>query len=358
MSNKDLIEIKKELLRDCPQEMREYLDSVGMNKKRPLGKISPTYWMVEPTRGCNLACDCCTVRLFPKKEYKFMSVDTWEKTISLIKQTTPYTRVDFAQAGEPLLNPNILEILRIGRKISPYSFFEIITNGTALIDGTITYKELFEAGANLIFVDMYAPKEKHYELAEKSGYSWYDRMIRPITGYSAWNYHKNISIKQIVLTNNPMDWNESKKRKGILSNNLNDLDWEAASKMGIVPVTVAPNRRCIQPFRAINVGYDGSYGFCCMDFMRHVYGTIGNVDEGLEGFIRFWLGNYMQKTRKLVANKDRNGHEWCRKCSYTFSRGDIPCWTDEVLNYYWNGVWNKQSINIAIQNKAGFDLLG
>jgi hypothetical protein len=340
-----LEKIKQQLIDKSPEEMKVYLDTINIKKQRPLGKLSPTYWMVEPTHGCNLACDCCSIRLFPKKEYKFMSLDTWKETMKLIKQTTPYTRVDLAQAGEPTLNPNLLEMLRIGREISPNSFFEIITNGTMLIKGKITYKDLFEAGANLVFVDMYSPREVHYELAKKSGYDWYDRMIRPITGYSAWNYHKDMSIKQIVLTNNPLDWNKSKKRDGVLGNILNDLDWKVAEKLGIKYVTKAPNRRCNQPFRAVNVGYDGSYSFCCMDFMRHVYGSIGNVSEGLEGFINFWYGKYMQELRKLLYNKDRNGHEWCGKCSYTFSRGDIPCWDNITSDFYWeNNKWNKNKI--------------
>jgi len=349
--------IKTDMLKKCPKEIKNYIETIGIKNKRPLGKYSPTYWMVEPTHGCNLACDCCTIRLFPKKEYKFMSLDTWKETIKLIKKTAPYTRVDLAQAGEPTLNPNLIEMLKIGRELSPNSFFEIITNGTMLIKNKITYKELFEAGANLIFVDMYAPKEEHYELAKKSGYAWYDRMIRPITGYSAWNYHDDMSIKQIVLTNNPMDWNESKKRIGILSNNLNDLDWEAAKKMGIKPVdknNKAPQRRCNQPFRAVNVGYDGSYSFCCMDMMRHIYGSIGNVNEGLEGFFNFWFGSYMQETRKLLNNKDRASHELCSKCSYSFSRGDIPCWDDNSMNYYWkNNKWNKNEVIVNKQIKTG-----
>jgi len=251
-----LLDIKENLLDKCPKQLTEYIGTIGVNKKRPLGKYSPTYWMIEPTHGCNLACDCCSIRLFPKNEYKFMSLNTWKETMKIIKRTTPYTRVDLAQAGEPTLNPNLIEMLKIGREISPNSFFEIITNGTMLTKSKITYKDLFEAGANLVFVDMYSPKEVHYELAKKSGYDWYDRMIRPITGYSAWNYHNDMSIKQIVLTNNPLDWNKSKKREGILSNNLNDLDWKAAEKMGIKKVIKAPNRRCSQPFRAVNVGYD------------------------------------------------------------------------------------------------------
>jgi hypothetical protein len=61
-----LEKIKQQLIDNSPEEMKEYLDTINMKKQRPLGKLSPTYWMVEPTHGYNLACDCCSIRLFPK----------------------------------------------------------------------------------------------------------------------------------------------------------------------------------------------------------------------------------------------------------------------------------------------------
>jgi hypothetical protein len=49
----------------------------------------------------------------------------------------------------------------------------------------------------------------------------------------------------------------------------------------------------------------------------------------------------------------RNGHEWCGKCSYTFSRGDIPCWDSITSDFYWeNNKWNKNKI-ISKTNNYG-----
>jgi organic radical activating enzyme len=323
--------------------LHQYLNTC--DKKKPLGKMTPTYWQIELTRGCNLRCSCCPTRLFSDEGYKFMDIDTWKSTIQLIKTFTPYCRVDFALAGEPTLNPNILEILKIGREISPNTFFHIVTNGTLLLKGQLFYKDLFDAGANLILVDMYSPKEIHYKLAEESGYTWYNKDDKSMKqGIPAWNYNKDINIKQIVFQNNPYNWGSNRNRKGVLSNFLNNLDWEVATKeFGITPVIKAPDRRCQQPFRAVNVSYDGYYSFCCLDFMREIYGKIGNVKENEEGFINFWFGKYMQNTRKLLFNKNRNDHHLCKKCDYIFSRCDIPVWCDDVLDYYYeNNIWRSK----------------
>jgi len=358
---KELIEIKNELLNNSPsQEIKKYIDTIGINKKRPLGKFNVAYWTIEPVRGCNLQCGCCATTLFPKNEYKFIEVNTWLKTIQLIKKLTPYNRIDFANAGEPTLHPEIYKLLEIGRKESPFSFFEIITNGTMLLKGKVTYKELFDAGANMIYVDMYNSSEKHIALAEKSGFHYYIRSQKTKKDPAAWTYHKDVNIKCIVFQNNPYNWSAMKKRT-YFSTFFNNLNWDKAKELGIYPVINPPNRRCNQPFRTVNISFDGFYSFCCFDFMRYVYGKIGNIEEGVEGFVNFWIGKYMQDVRKHLHYKDRLGHPLCKKCSHVSSRGDIPCWDEKVLDFYYeNKKWEENNIKIKTkipqpQNKGFFN---
>jgi organic radical activating enzyme len=347
-TDNELLDIKQKLLLTCPKNnsIYKYIESIGINKKRPLGKINVAYWTLEITRGCNLRCGFCATRNFPIGQYKFMTIKTWEKIINMVSIITPYNRIDFANAGEPTLNPNIKEILKIGREKSPHTFFEIITNGVLISQGKITYKELFDAGANMIYVDMYSSKEKHIELAKKSGYEYYvrgdkDSKDKPV----AWTYHSDSNMKIIVFQENPANWNKSKKNTCGYSTFMNNLDWEEAKKYNIFPVKKAVSRRCQQPFRTGNISFDGFYSFCCFDFVRNIYGKIGNVDEGLIGFFNFWLGKYMQITRKLLHNKDRNGHELCSKCNFCSGRADIPCWEDNTMDFYWeNNKWNKNKI--------------
>lgn len=346
--NQELENIKQKLLKNSNFLNKELLNrilSINNDKHKPLGKFNFSYIGLEITRGCNLRCGFCATRLFPVGVYQFMSVETFTKLMQLVQILTPYNRIEIANAGEPTLNPNLCKCLKIGRKISPYTCFQVITNGTLLIKKEISYRDLFENGANIIYVDMYAPKEKHIELAKKSGYHWYLRSEKKETDPAAWTYHKDPNLKCIILQEQPGEWSENKIRFGYLSTFMNNLDWNAAKEYNLYPIQNAPNRRCNQPFRTVNIGFDGTYSFCCFDFMRNIYGKIGNVNEGIEGFFKFWLGNYMQYTRNLLHYKDRNSHHLCKKCSFTSSRGDIPCWDDNSMNHYWDGN-NWQSLNI------------
>ena len=47
----------------------------------------------------------------------------------------------------------------------------------------------------------------------------------------------------------------------------------------------------------VQVYEKGGYMMCCQDAFNEAK-IKENVLEGVEGFIEFWLGRYMQKTRK------------------------------------------------------------
>ena len=192
-------EIKNILINNNPDI--ESLNSINKNKRRPLGKFNPWAWCIEPVRGCNLSCWHCPVSVDPKLQnnYEYMPKNTWVNMWKLIKEVTPYCRVEMANFGEPTLHPHMVEFLSIAREISPNSQIQITTNGTALIQKKITYEQLFNAGLNIVYVDMYAPKEKHELLAKESGYEYYNYYESPKGVPNAWTYHNDPNIQFISL---------------------------------------------------------------------------------------------------------------------------------------------------------------
>ena len=337
-----LNEIKEKLLQGNPSKVTtEVIETLYKNKKKPLGKLNPWAWWVEITRGCNLACPFCATRLLPKNQFSFMKKDTWVALLKVIQEVTPYSRLEFGNAGEPTLHPNFLEYLSIAKEICPNLQILTYTNGTQLINKKLTYKKLFDAGLNMIFVDMYSPFKIHKRLAEKSGYDWYYQDEKPKEAPNIFTYQNNPDIHVIMLANNPYNWSKRKIGRGSLQTFFNDLDWEEAKKIGMSPVIKAPDRRCDLPCKFININYDGTFIFCCFDYMRHTINEFGNIKNGLEDFFKYWLGEYMQSTRKKLYNKDRNSHKYCSLCKFTSIRCDIPYWKEDRLNESWDGKkWN------------------
>lgn len=335
--SRNLIEIKQAMLTSESNQQIHTKLLAATNSKKPLGKFHPWAYWVELVRGCNLSCWHCATRLLPRGEYHYMTRANWISFLRIVQEATPYNRIEFANAGEPSLHPNLIEFITLAREIVPHTQIQLITNGTTLISGAVKYKELFDAGLNSAYVDMYAPLEKHIKLASESGYPFYekDKCLKDMP--NAYTYLDNPDLKIIFLVNNPGNWTQQRYSTGKLHTYLNKLDWQVANKHGVYPVVNPPARRCDQPFKFVSLFYDGSYSFCCNDFLQQVGTKLGNVADGIEGFLKYWLGPYMQYTRKLLYNKDRKSHELCSKCSYITSRCDIPWWEPELLEQYWTG---------------------
>ena len=316
----------------------KYVESMCKEKQRPLGKFNPWAWWVEIVRGCNLSCWHCPTRLLPKNELHVMEEETWLSLLKVIEECTPYGRLEFCLFGEPTLHPKFLEYVRIARKVVPHLQLLTYTNGTKIIDGSLSYRDMFDAGLNMVFVDMYAPFENHRKLAEESGFLWYHQDSKPKDAPSVFTNHKNPDLHAIMLAENPSNWTKRKSGSGYFTTFLNNLDWKIASKHGVKPVTSAPARRCDMTTKFVSIQHDGAFVFCCFDFQRCTVNYFGNIKNGTESFLNFWLSQYMQDTRKKLYNKDRSSHEYCQICEFTSIRCDIPHWKEEeMFDLFWNG---------------------
>lgn len=325
---------------NTPDSMRSESTKIDTDKKASIGVFRPWSWFIELVKGCNMSCGFCVTRLFPKGEVLSMTLETWKQTFDIIAKVSPICRIDMANAGEPTLNPNLLEFFRYAKKTCPTVQLLMYTNGATLIQGKITYKDIFDAGLHMVFVDMYAPKERYIKLAQDSGYEWIDGDDKKPDDINIFAYQDDPDIHRIMLMPNP---GNQKRHKAQWQTWLNNLDWPAADKFGIKPVTEPLKRRCDQPFKYPNIFYDGSYSLCCQDAMREVAGKLGNVSSGVGGFMKYWFGEYMQDARQRLDNKDRASHPLCKRCKLCGGRCDVPMWKPELLKNYWDGErWNGQ----------------
>lgn len=315
------------------------------SKKRgkPFGKRSPWVWSVEFVRGCNLQCWHCTARIFPEDHVpRMMSMETWEALCRVMGKMTPHCRLELAQGGEPTLHPHLFDCLWMARRITPTTQLQVTTNGLTLLAGKVTYKQLFEAGAHSVYVDMYGHVEQHIELARASGAQWYKydkpRSIASGPEHRMANaYYGDPSMRLIILQDHPEDrirW----RRLGRLSTFLNHMDWNVAMPYGLVPVREPYERKCTLPMRYVSTSYEGDYLFCCIDFWCESAGMLGNVKDGPEQFAGYWFGRLMQSIRRRLMVGDRAGVPYCSRCDCAFSKCDwVNMWPRGSFEHWWNG---------------------
>lgn len=311
-------------------------------RKKPLGKRTPWVWSIEFTRGCNLSCWHCTARIFPEDgDPRFMSVETFARMCHIMNAITPHTRLELAQGGEPTLNPNLYECLQIARKLTPTTQIQVTTNGLTLLSGKVSYRDLFEAGAHSVYVDMYGHKERHFEMARESGAEWYKydqpRKIGSQGHRMANTYYGDPNMRLVILQDTP-EYRLRWRKMGRLSTFLNHIDWKVAMPYGLVPVRQPYARKCTMPMRYVSTTFDGDYLFCCIDFWGETAGQLGNVRDGVEGFTRYWFGMLMQSIRRRIVQADRAGVPYCSRCNCAFSKCDwVRMWPEGSYDWFWDG---------------------
>lgn len=313
-----------------------------MKKIKCFGNQTPYVFVIENVHGCNLACGHCAMSVLDRTP-KMMTMETWQETMEIVAQVAPTCRVELAMGGEPTLDPKLCAMFREGRRISPLSQFQVTTNGTMLFKGDVTYRDLLDSGCNIVYTDMYQPRERFREMAEASGAEWWfyypqEGEPGPEGHPSPWTYH-GPGTQLIVLQENPANWPASRRNSNLLGTWLNHLNFESSSKasrFGIKEVIEPPKRRCNQPFTYAPVSWTGDYILCCQDMALETVGH-GNVNEGMDGFMQFWFGQFMQEHRRWLRMKDRKSSPYCSRCSITFSRCDYLHWTDEQVEVWWDG---------------------
>ncbi len=127
----------------------------GLSLQRPITQLAKVY--VEPTSRCNLACRTC-IRNAWNEPQGDMSAATWQRVIDSLKALPSRPEVFFGGFGEPLLLPNIAEMVAQAKSVA--SNVELITNGILLTEGRS--RELIEAGLDVLWVSVDGATPENY----------------------------------------------------------------------------------------------------------------------------------------------------------------------------------------------------
>jgi radical SAM protein with 4Fe4S-binding SPASM domain len=268
---------------------------------------------VEFTEGCNLMCQFCGIQGIREKAggpYKFMTPELARKVALDIKKAGWSSRIEFAMHGEPTMNPNFIELVKIFRETLPNNQLMMTSNGGGLLKDT---KErvaaLFAAGLNILALDDY----KRVAIVPKVRERLPDGIVLkdyPKDGLD-WSPHRRRpkSTKMIIVIQDLADG-----AGGTHSTITNHCG------CGSPPNNKAVGKRCAKPFRELGVRWNGDIAGCCNDF-RGVF-KVGNCAK--TSLAELWQSKYLQAMRKKMFAGQRDFGA-CRGCDYlTYRNGLLP----------------------------------
>ena len=261
---------------------------------------------VEFTEGCNRGCSFCGLRGMRKtgtEPFYFMTKDTATRIADEIVRVGWNSRIIFSMHGEPTLNKNWLNIIRLFRSKLPKATLSIMTNGYGIVhnedmDVPTILSKLTKFGLNDLIVDTYSPNDDGNQLkdiCESEGIK-YQILGKGVPLYSS------SSSKFRILFNPPIQTDEGAAINRHLCNHCGaaaPLDYSYDGK------------RCARPFREMTFRYDGSVALCCNDF-RGQY-PIGNIME--QAIDEIWQSKKFQAARILLYAGERSAFVPCKGCN-------------------------------------------
>ena len=206
--------------------------------------------------------------------------------------------------GEPMLHPDVLDIISIFRANLPNGSLMLTTNGDTLRGHMQERVEkLFKVGLNLLLLDTYYPKERRDALREEA-FALKDMFVIDFfktwagqgqSPYSNQSKHRRLVVVMDDLAVRDKEHSSRQVKSHAGSNPTADVS------QGLAP-GFPLKRNCGRPFRELVIHSNGNVPLCCDDWKQEY--VIGNVNKmTLE---ELWKHPRMEAARARLFAKDRS----------------------------------------------------
>lgn len=230
---------------------------------------------------CNRSCVFCPrhdPRVYPNRNLRM--TDQGAEIISQRLADIDYTgTIAISGFGENLLNPDIVNIVRVLRKHNSRAYIECNTNGDPLTSELA--EDLITAGLDVLNVNMY---DGPNQIAE------FDEILNRIpTDRYKYRIHWDPKDHGIIFNN----------RSGMIKW-IDDTDSHEKVK----------SNKCYYPFYKLYIDWNGDVLFCANDWGR--VRVVGNLMQ--QPIYEVWMSKEMQRVRMRLSKGNRN-FKPCDKCN-------------------------------------------
>lgn len=267
---------------------------------------------VEPSSLCQLRCVMCPNSQLPSEMVTHMPLEMFR---AVIDQCRDYAfDVNLTHRGEPLLNPQIVDMVAYGARAGP----KIRLHTNAMLLSRERSRDLITAGLHLMSFSVDGFTKESYERIRVGG-SW-DRVMGNIRGFleekAAAGSRRPYTIIQVIEVPG-FDAEPQERQRFIREFHGLPVDeiyikkpsnW--AGSYGVEQYGGLPLVPCTFPWYALVVCSDGTIVPCPQDFFCRIpLGTIGKDD-----LMGAWRSEPMRALRAAMASRRFSGLDPCQGC--------------------------------------------
>lgn len=280
----------------------------------------PRRLQIETTNRCNAACDMCPI-LHMRRPKGRMDPALFEKIARELADWPPLRRVILHIMGEPLLNPDFIDLVKILRQTAPHQPVEFSTNGS-LLDRSVA-EELIGLDLEAINFSLDALNpETHAKIRKGLDFN---KIIANLEGFIAamdasgkTKPEVKVQLIKMDLNRNEWDrfaghWQEMADQHPFLTVYVKEQwSWGGYLESGQAEFERLKGRLalpCGYPFDQLDVYWDGRVGFCCLDEDADL--AVGDVNR--QTLAEIWASPEMERMRQKFKKFDFSGLR-CAAC--------------------------------------------
>ena len=294
--------------------------------------------VIEVNGGCNYTCAMCPQTSGRGKDWlKKMSLVDFERVVA---ECAEYglNVVNLEGSGEPTLNANLPDYIRIVRKYNAKPF--IYTNGYNLRGDFM--KKCVDAGLALArFSIIGYNREKYKEWMARDAFDLLlknaTEMQRYVEGTEA---ETIVASYHLILDNDNIDYEVEQYRKNFIEPASTYAEiWKMHNWSGVYDPDYkrkGQKRTCGRPFSPdLTVRAGGTNGTklsiapCCQTLGRDSEADLGSIDN--QSIESVWNGERYRWLRQMHTEKRFDDVSFCKDCDFLYEDNEVLVWKNNDL---------------------------
>lgn len=264
----------------------------------PVIPLVPEVYQIEVASICNMKCIMCPTPHFPRKNKKpLIDVSLVEKIVNEGALEASYF-VELQQSGEPLLHPELSEIIDIVKSTGVY--VGLSTNGLLIEEQT-------EALSKLDYITFSLDSIDYYNEIRVTGKQV--NLVEKIKNFLPIAKEKNIAIDIQIVELEGFEEQKKKIEKTFEGDNVLVRTMTNGYLLFEFPdMENTCNELCLNPWTSVSISCNGNVSACCISTGDGI--QLGDINK--QSLQEIWEGDEIQKLRE--EHMTRNYRYVCSKC--------------------------------------------
>ena len=280
--------------------------------------IVPEKASIEITTACNHSCSYCPVSEFPQKQ-RVMPLDFFDRAMSELESLGHHLRrISFSHYNEPLLDPLLVDRVRIATE---YSFFNVILIHSNLSKMKESLPEDLQFAKDMLVFSVNLPTTDRERYARIHGIDHYPKVVANLEKLIKGGFEVKINVQSSTLTSPDDEEGVLKKFGELIPVDVIKSD----SRGGLVEELTIPKNEGVlvgcsvkRPINHVHIGIDGEIYLCCQDFSKEY--RFGSLKE--DHLIDILNSESTRRTLEYIyCEREAPRNFICRSCEFAVYKG-------------------------------------